>query len=337
MILVLNCGSQSIKYKIFNDKLNIIESNEFSINKENYKKKLEKILNNCKNKDIQIIGHRIVHGGKYFFEPTKLTNKVIKKLKKISYLAPLHNPYNILGIEIAKKIFKGVNNYGVFDTGFFKDLPLVAKIYPLPKDIIKNFCIRRYGFHGISHEYILLKTSELLKKPKNRLNIISCHLGGGGSICAIKNGKPIDISMGYTPLEGITMMTRSGDIDPGIVILLSKHFGTKKTYEILNKKSGLFSICGFKSMLEILKRKNENKKCKLAFDIYIYRIKKYIGAYYSILGKLDAVVFTGNIGAGKRETRDAICKGLFFLKKAKVLSIKTDEEYLIAKKIKCFI
>jgi len=334
MILVLNCGSQSIKYKIFDKNLNEIEKFEIEIKKQSdYKKVLGKTLKNIKFK-LDKIGHRVVHGGNYFFDPIKVDDSVLRKLKKISYLAPLHNPYNILGIEISRKIFKDIDNYAVFDTGFFKDLPEVSKIYPLPKNIIKRFDIQRFGFHGLSHEYVLNKVSEILKKDKNRLNIISCHLGGGGSICAIKNGKPIDISMGYTPLEGIMMMTRSGDIDPGIVILLAKNFGVDKAYEILNKKSGMLSICGYSSMLEIIKRMKEDKKCKLAFDLYVYRIKKYIGAYYAILKKLDAIVFTGNIGAGRKETRKAIYKDLEFLKNIKKLAIKTDEEYLIAQKIK---
>ncbi|MGC8981737.1 MAG: acetate/propionate family kinase [Minisyncoccia bacterium] len=338
MILVLNCGSQSIKYKIFDKELKEYERFEIEVkNQKEYREKLEKIFKNI-DKDIDLIGHRVVHGGNYFFEPVKINDNILKKLREISYLAPLHNPFNILGIEISRKIFKNIDNYAVFDTGFFKDLPEVSKIYPLPEYIIKRFKIQRFGFHGLSYEYVLEKTSEILKKPKGRLNLISCHLGGGGSICAIKNGKPIDISMGYTPLEGIMMMTRSGDIDPGIVILLAKNYGYDKAYEILNKESGMVALSKKSSMLEIIENmKKGDKNCKLAFDLYVYRIKKYIGGYYAILGRIDALVFTGKIGAGKRETRDAICKNLNFLKDVKVLSIKTDEEYLIAKKISRYL
>ncbi len=340
MILVLNCGSQSIKYKIFQyskSKLSVLDSFSISIkNPKKYKETLFKVLEKIPQKSqIEIISHRVVHGGNYFFEPTQITDNVLQKLDEISPFAPLHNPFNIAAIKICQKIFPMVKNFAFFDTGFFKDLPEVAKTYPLPKNIIKEFNFQRFGFHGLSHEYVAFEASKKLKKSLFKLNLITCHLGGGGSICAIKNGKPIDISMGFTPLEGIMMMTRSGDIDPGIVIALSKKYGANKTEEILNKKSGIVALCGSNSMLDVLKKiENGDETAKLAFDIYVYRIKKYIGAYFAILGsRVDALVFTGQIGAGKSQTRKAICRNLNFLKGVKIFTIPTDEERMIVMKL----
>jgi len=340
MILVLNCGSLSIKYKIFDLDLNLKQEFCFRFRKaplrEEYIKTLEKILREIKSdKKIVKIGHRVVHGGEEFFEPQKIDKKTILKLKRISFLAPLHNPYNIAGIEIARKVFKNIPNFAVFDTGFFKNLPEVAKVYPLPKEILKKFKIRRFGFHGISHEYLLLKASEKLNVSSKNLNLITCHLGGGASICAIKKGKPIDISMGFTPLEGVTMMTRSGDVDPGLLIFLVKKLGAEKVEEILNKKSGILALAGTADMLEILdKAKKGNKKAKFALEFFVYRIKKYIGAYFVLLKNIDAIVFSGAIGSGKKEIRRKIIRSLPF--KVKTLAIPTDEEWMIAKKIKEF-
>jgi len=340
LILVLNCGSQSVKYKIFQhskSNLSIWESSDFSIkDSKEYKDNLLKILKKISQKArIEIIGHRVVHGGNYFFEPTQITKGVLQKLNRVSSFAPLHNPFNIAGIKICQKLFPKVKNFAVFDTGFFKNLPQIARIYPLPKDLVEKFGFLRFGFHGLSHEYVAVEVSKKLKKPLSKLNLISCHLGGGGSICVIKKGKPIDISMGFTPIEGIMMMTRSGDVDPGIILILAKKYGVKKVDEILNKKSGMVALCGSDSMLEILERiERGNKQARLAFDIYIYKIKKYIGAYLAILGSgIDALVFTGQIGSGEVQTRQAICKNFPLIKGAKIFSIRTDEEKIIAMKI----
>lgn len=316
MILVLNCGSQSVKWKIFDENLNLISQGR----KGYYKKSLaEKVLRDelkkIKNSHLSIdfIGHRVVH--------------------PISELAPLHNPFELLGIKAAKKEFKKVKHLIVFDTDFFKDLPLVSQIYPLPEFLRKKYSIRRFGFHGISHQYLTQKTSEILKKPLKSLNLITLHLGGGCSIAAIKNGKPIDTSMGFTPLEGLVMMSRAGDLDPGILIFLAKKIGIKNLEKILNKESGLKAIASITNFKKILMKKD--KKSKLAVEIFIYRIKKYLSAYFGILnGKVDAIVFSGEIGVGLPKTRNLILKDLRFLKKTKILVIPTDEEYQIAKEIK---
>lgn len=305
MILVLNCGSQTIKYKVFDEYLKLIKEGRGF-------KELKNI-----NLDIKLVGHRVVHGGDEFREPTVINKQVLKKLQGFNKLAPLHNPYNILGIKTALRIFPKARHVAVFDTGFYKDLPDVARIYPVPGNY------KRFGFHGISHEYA---AREAGGKLFNKLKIISCHLGGGASIVAIKNGRAIDTSMGFTPMEGLMMMTRSGDVDPGIVIALGN-----KANRILNYESGIKGICGESEMLKVLKRKD--KKAELALDIFTYRIKKYIGAYYAILGGCDLLVFTGAIGAGLSKTREMILKDLNILNKTKIIVVKPNEELAIAKKI----
>jgi len=313
MILVLNCGSQSIKWKVFDKNLNLIsEGKKDCFKKSYYEQNLKKELKKIKTlyPEIKWIGHRVVH--------------------PIDELAPLHNPFERLGVKIAEKEFPQAKQKIIYDTDFFKNLPDVSQIYPLPKNLVKKYSIRRYGFHGISHQYLVEKAAEILKKPLKKLNLITLHLGGGCSMTAIKNGQPIDTSMGFTPLEGLAMMTRSGDLDPGILIFLTKKIGVDKLEEILNHQSGLKAICGESDFRKILKRKD--KKAELAKRIFIYRIKKYLSAYFGILkGKVDAVVFSGQIGAGYQQTRKMILKDLPFLQKTKILVIKTDEEYQIAK------
>src|SRR3989344_183497 len=296
MILVLNCGSQSIKWKVFSEKLKALKEGKREIlNTADFEKDLEKEIEKIivalrsKNLKISIIGHRVVHGKNIFREPTEITEENLKELDALNYLNPLHNPFNVLGIKICQKILIGVPQFAVFDTEFFKDLPEVAYTYALPKKIIKEFGFRRYGFHGISHEYAARKAAEKIKKPFEKLKIITCHLGGGASITAIKNGKAIDTSMGYSPTEGVIMMTRSGDIDNEIILKMS--------------------------------------------EIFVYQIKKYIGAYYAILGGCDILVFTGAVGFGSVKIRNMICNDLNILKKMKVRAIETNEELAIALKI----
>ena len=339
MILVLNCGSQSIKWKLFRKKnLKLLEEGEKSVfNSNNFEEILFREVNKLKNKyfdKIQKIGHRVVHGGEKFRKPIKITKQVLKELEKFNKLAPLHNPFNILGIKVAKKVFPKVPQIAVFDTEFYKDLPEKAYIYPLPEKIRKKYKIRRFGFHGISHEYAAKEAVKRIKKPFEKLKIITCHLGGGSSITAIKNGKVVDTSMGFTPMEGLIMMTRSGDIDAGIVLELVKKFSLEKVDKILNLESGLKGICGEENMLEVLKKaKQGNKKAKLALDLFVYRIQKYIGAYFAILGGCDLLIFTGTIGFFSAKIRNMICRDLTILKNTKILAIKTNEELSIAQKI----
>jgi len=336
MILVLNCGSQSIKWKLF-EKKSVWElkkqgqTNVFDI--KNYKniliKELKKIAGH--KKDIKIIGHRVVHGGDRFRDPTLITKKNLKELKKFDKFAPLHNPFNILGIEISQKIFPNSKQIAVFDTGFYKNLPEQSSVYPLPKNIRDKFGFKKFGFQGISHKFAAEQASKQIKKSFKKLKIITCHLGGGSSITAIKNGKVIDTSMGFTPMEGVMMMTRAGDIDAGIVLELVSKFSVKKVNEILNHESGIKGLCNEDKMLKVLKRKD--KKAKLALDVFVYKIKKYIGSYYAILNGCDLLVFTGTIGYGSSKIRNMICKDLGILKNTKVLTIKANEELEIAMEI----
>jgi len=337
MILVLNCGSQSIKWKLFENNLKLKEEGKRDVfNSQNYRKILRKEFEKISNygKKIKITGHRVVHGGNKFRRPTLINRRNLKELEKFNKFAPLHNPFNILGIKISQKIFPNSKQIAVFDTDFYLNLPEKASDYTLPKYIIKKFGFQRLGFHGVSHEFVAKEAARKVKKPFEKLKIITCHLGGGSSITAIKNGKAIDTSMGFTPMEGVVMMTRPGDIDAGIVLELTKNFSSKKTDEILNLESGLKSISGSKGMLEILRKvKKGNKRAKFALKIFIYKIKKYIGAYFTILGGCDLLVFTGTIGWGSLKIRKMICKDLIILKNTKILAIETNEELAIAKKI----
>lgn len=333
MILVLNCGSQSIKWKLYNNSLKLLKEKGIDVLRSSeFSKVLEKELNSLKEYNILYIGHRVVHGGREYFEPTLMNIKELKKLEKISHLAPLQNPYNILGIKVAMKVFPKAKEIAVFDTEFYKNFSEKVYSYALSSKIVKKEGYRKYGFHGISHEYASKTAAKEIKKPYNKLKIINCHLGGGSSITAISKGKAVDTSMGFTPLEGLAMMTRSGDIDPGIIIELFRKNNLKDIERILNKESGLYGICGRKTMLSVLDGiKKGDKKAKLALDIFVYRIKKYIGAYYSILGGCDLIVFTGTIGYGSAKIRNMIMKDLPF--KAKGIKIKPNEELAIAQKI----
>jgi len=327
MILILNCGSQSIKWKVYSKGLKLKKQGAKDVfNKKNFIEVLKKELRFL-DENIEIVGHRVVHGGEKFRKPTKVNKAVLKELKKLNSLAPLHNPYNLLGIKIALKMFPRARQMAVFDTAFYNFLPPKAHLYPLPDNLRRKF--KKFGFHGISHEYATKKGTEFLfqKKELGSFKIVSCHLGGGTSITAIKNGKAIDTSMGYTPLEGLMMMTRPGDIDPGVVIKLGK-----KASKILNYESGVKGICGLSDMRDVLKK--NNKKTKLALDLYIYRIQKYIGAYYAILGGCDLLIFTGAIGYGSAKIRNMITKDLKMFNKTKILAIKPNEELAIAQKIK---
>lgn len=224
------------------------------------------------------------------------------------------------------------NRLQFFDTEFFSTLPEKVYTYPLPENIRKKYKIKKFGFHGISHEYAAKEGSRIVGKAINNLKIITCHLGGGASITAINKGKAVDTSMGFTPMEGLVMMTRSGSLDPGIILYLNRE--VKNLDYVLNNESGIKGICGLSDMRDVLKAiKRGNKKAKLALDIFVYSIQKYIGAYFAILGGCDLLVFTGAIGAGSAKIVNMICKPLPILKNTKVLSVKSNEELAIAQKI----
>jgi len=334
--LVINSGSTSLKFKLFeNDSLELIKSgnvdNIGSGSVKDHEQALDVAVKELEDhKDgIEKIGHRVVHGGEEFVKPTVVDEEVLKRLEKYNELAPLHNPANLMGIKAAMKIFPDVSNIAVFDTAFHQTMPEKAWRYAIDDKYYKKFDIRRYGFHGISHEFIYNQ----IKRPK----VISCHLGGGCSICAIKDGKSIDTSMGFTPLEGLVMMSRSGDIDPAIVLYLQEKAGLspEEMDEILNFKSGIVALCQEKDWRKVLARvKEKDKLAKMSFDIFVYRLQKYIGAYYTALGGLDVLAFTGAIGSGDPMTREAVCEGLPFLDGVDVRAIETNEGLMIAEKIK---
>ena len=262
------------------------------------------------------IGHRVVHGGEKFKEPARVTPEVLAEIRALIPLAPLHNPANLLGMEVAMESAAAVPQVAVFDTAFHQSIPPHAYRYAIPKKLYETHQIRRYGFHGTSHRYVTKKAAEFLKKPLNALNLISLHLGNGASAAAIQQGRCIDTSMGLTPLEGLIMGTRCGDLDPAIIFYLARETGlaSGEIESILNKESGLKGICGVNDMRTVGELAQAgDADAQLAISMYCYRIKKYIGAYHAVLGPLDGLIFTGGIGENADFIRERCCKGLAHL------------------------
>lgn len=342
-VLVINNGSSSIKYKLFdmprerNIARGIIEHiGEKGSKIQDHYTGLKIILGKISHVDV--VGHRVVHGAEKFKEPVLIDKPVIQKIRQCCQLAPIHNPANLAGILACKKLLPGIRQVAVFDTAFHQTLPDYAYIYGLPYEYYKRFGIRKYGFHGTSHQYVAYEAARRLNKPLRKLKIITCHLGNGCSITAVNKGRSIDTSMGFTPLEGLIMGTRCGDIDPALVtyIMHKKKLSIAQIEDILNKDSGLKGVSGISNDMRVLKSKArfKNKRAKLAIDIFIYRIKKYIGAYTAVMPGCDALVFTGGIGENQDRIRKEIIKGVFsqLKKKPRVLVIPTDEELMIARK-----
>jgi len=387
-ILVLNCGSSSIKYQMIETKTEstlakgLIErigmSSAVLTHQPEGKEKIQivgEILDHeialeyviavllSKNHgviddkgEIEAVGHRVVHGGETFSGSVLITEQVLKALRDNIELAPLHNPPNLKGIKAAMEHLPNVPQVGVFDTAFHSSMPPHAYLYGIPFKLYKRYKIRRYGFHGTSHRFVSKRASIVLGKPYDELKIITAHLGNGGSMAAIKYGKSIDTSMGFTPLEGLLMGTRCGDLDPSIVtyVMGKEGLSISETNALLNKHGGLVGISGESSdMREILQAVDEgDKKSTYALDVYTYRIKKYIGSYAAAMGGVDAVVFTGGVGENSDRIRKDVCSELEFLgieiddeankapkgeafistndSKTKVLRIPTNEELVIA-------
>ena len=259
------------------------------------------------------IGHRVVHGGEAFQTPALIDEKVVTAIRALIPLAPLHNPANLAGIEVALKFAPHVPQVAVFDTAFHQSVPPQAFRYALPNDLYRDHNVRRYGFHGTSHFYVAKQAAGYLKRALASLNLITLHLGNGASVTAIANGKSVDTSMGMTPLEGLIMGTRSGDIDPAIIFYLGRQTGLApdEIESLLNKNSGLKGICGLNDMRAIAQSAAEgDASARLAIEMYCYRIKKYIGAYHAVLGEVDALVFTGGIGENAANIRLRSCEGL---------------------------
>ncbi len=259
------------------------------------------------------IGHRVVHGGESFREPTIITASVLDQIRNMVPLAPLHNPANIVGIEVAMQLAPGVTQVAVFDTAFHQSIPAHAYRYAIPSEYYSDYGVRRYGFHGTSHRYVAVQAARWLGEPLESLKLITLHLGNGASAAAISEGRSIDTSMGMTPLEGLIMGTRCGDIDPAIHFYLARttKLSCDELESLFNTESGLRGICGANDMREIHRLADDgDAKAQLALDMFCYRIKKYIGAYFAVLGGLDAVVFTGGIGENDARVRAQCCEGL---------------------------
>ena len=343
-VLVINAGSSSIKYRLYqmpgakvlargsvekigeevsklshryDGKTHTVEAKV-----ADHEKGMELILEAIISEDVGVIksvseieavGHRVVHGGEEFTGSVIIDDKVIASIEKFADLAPLHNPPNLVGIQAARSKLADAKQIACFDTSFHTTIPEVAYMYALPYELYEKYHIRRYGFHGTSHRYVARRAARLMDKGKYEINVITCHLGNGCSVTAVKNGRSVDTSMGLTPLEGVVMGTRSGNFDPAVLFYLAdKGYDIKSLNTICNKKSGLLGISGISNDMRSLDElaAQGNARAKLAIDIFCYRIKKYIGTYTAVLDTLDAMVFTGGIGENDVGIRAEICSGL---------------------------
>ena len=389
-VLVINAGSSSLKYQLLNpetgdllakglcerigidgkftykpqiagkEKLDAVDV-AMPTHSEAIKAVLDALVD-AKNgvvasmKEIDAVGHRVVHGGEKFAKSVVITDEVMKAIEECNPLAPLHNPANIIGIKACQALMPGVPMVAVFDTAFHQTMPPVAYTYALPYEYYEKDKVRRYGFHGTSHKYVAQRAADMLGKPLEDLRIISCHLGNGSSVTAVKNGKSVDTSMGFTPLAGVPMGTRSGDLDAGILEYLMNQYGMDihEMLNILNKKSGVQGVSGVSSDFRDLGAASAegNKRAELAIDLFNYGVKKYIGAYAAAMGGVDAIIFTAGVGENDANQRMAIASGREFMgvkmdedannvrgeervisaadSKVKVLLIPTNEELMIA-------
>lgn len=390
-ILVLNCGSSSIKYKLFDLAKNEVPATgvvdkiglKGSVIKHqrqdgqtvllegeilDHQTGIEYILGVMTSKkhgciqemeEIGAVGHRVVHGGEKFNSSVLITDEVVAMMEKCISLAPLHNPPNLRGIESMKSLLPDVPQVAVFDTAFHQTMPDYSYMYGIPYSLYQKYSIRRYGFHGTSHRFVSEKACEFLNKDFKKQRIITCHLGNGASIAAIAHGKSYDTSMGFTPVEGLIMGTRSGDLDLGAAtyIMDKEHIGTASLNTLINKHSGVLGVSGVSSDFRELEKaayKDNNERAKLAINMFTYRIKKYIGSYIAALGGVDILVFTGGIGENDTNVRSLICDNMDFLgielneevnaklrgkeaqiqaqnAKVKIVVIPTDEELMIAR------
>ncbi|MCQ2331587.1 MAG: acetate kinase [Paludibacteraceae bacterium] len=389
-VLVLNCGSSSIKYKLFDmenqsvmasggvEKLGLKDSFLKIKFNDGSKKIIEKFMHQhtegvqlilesltnpeygcIKNlNEIEAVGHRVVHGGETFDRSVIVTPEVLKTLDKCNELAPLHNPANLMGVEAIENILPGIPQVLTFDTSFHQTMPDYAYMYALPYQYYEKYGVRRYGFHGTSHRFVSKRACEFLGLDVNNSKLITCHLGGGGSVTAILNGKSIDTSMGMTPTEGLVMGTRVGDVDPAVIPFLmeKENLDIEATKKLIQKQSGVAGVSCLSSDMRDIEDgiAKGDKKSILTMDMFNYRLLKYIGAYMAVLGGVDAIIFTGGIGERQPETREYICEKLAYLgvkydaklnneamsidaelstpdSKIKVAVITTDEELTIAR------
>jgi acetate kinase len=346
-VLVLNSGSSSIKFQLFSDDdwavlasgsvtrigeaqarierswvdtQGELQTAKDSLAVSGHRDGLERIiagLQECGSladlSELRAVGHRVVHGGEAFHAPTVVDDDVVEVVRRMIPLAPLHNPANLDGILVARELFPDVPQVAVFDTAFHQTMPRTSYRYAIPEYLYREHRVRRYGFHGTSHHYVAKRAAAMLRKPLEHCNLITLHLGNGASATAVRDGTSVDTSMGMTPLEGLIMGTRCGDIDPAIHFYLSKNLGfdNQTLDDLLNRQSGLVGICGVNDMREIHRLAEQgDENAELAIGMTCHRLKKYIGAYYAELGRVDAIVFTGGIGENDAEVRARSCGGL---------------------------
>ena len=357
-ILVINAGSSSLKYQLLNPDSGVLlakglcerigidgkftykpqaEGKEVlkavDVAMPTHSEAIQAVLNALVDKDngvigsmkeIDAVGHRVVHGGEKFAKSVVITDEVMQAIEECTPLAPLHNPANIIGIKACQELMPGVPMVAVFDTAFHQTMPPVAYTYALPYEYYEKDKVRRYGFHGTSHKYVSQRAADMLGKPIEQLKLISCHLGNGSSVTAIDGGKSVDTSMGFTPLAGLPMGTRSGDIDAGILEYLMNKYGMdiKEMVNVLNKKSGVMGVSGVSSDFRDLEEAFEqgNERAGLAVDMFNYGVKKLIGAYAAAMGGVDAIIFTAGVGENSASQRMAIASGLEFM------GVKMDED-----------
>ncbi|MBI1752496.1 MAG: acetate kinase [Acidobacteria bacterium] len=350
-VLILNAGSSSLKFNLFDmakevsiaegmaERIGLAEANlvwtvdgdkrKETLPMPTHREALDAILERLKatvlhETPIHAMGHRVVHGGPKYGDSVLVTEEVLQDIEHFAMYAPLHNPANALGIRTAMQAFPEVPHVAVFDTAFHHDIPDAARIYGIPYDLSQKYGIRRYGFHGTSHAYVAARTAILLCRPLRALKIVTCHIGNGTSICAVRNGKSMDTSMGMTPLQGVIMGTRCGTIDPSVVEMLMEyeHLDYNGITDLLNKKSGLLGISGVSSDFREIERAAEqgNDRARLARDLLTYNVRQYIGAYATVLDGVDAITFTAGIGTHSTFVRAKVCSKLTFL------GVKLDKE-----------
>lgn len=310
-ILVLNNGSSSVKYRLYDG--DDLVSKGLVERVTDYEAALREVTGSVDLTGLGAVGHRVVHGGLRFSEPTLITDEVVAAIEELVPLAPLHNPANLAGIGVARKLLPGVPQVAVFDTAFHRTLPEAAATYAIDREVADRYGIHRYGFHGTSHAYVSRRTAALLDRPLDEINTITLHLGNGASACAVEGGRSVATSMGLTPLEGLVMGSRSGDLDPAVVFHLHRTAGMSvdEIDDLLNHRGGLVGLAGAGDMREVLSRRSAgDRAAALAIDVYCRRIRSYVGAYYAVLGRLDAIAFTAGVGENAAAVRAESLAGL---------------------------
>lgn len=317
-VLVLNCGSSSVKYKLYEMPGKTLLAQDYlqQIQRDEYEDTIRGVFETLKQYRIDIISHRIVHGGEAFKQSVVIDEQVKAEIRSLSRFAPLHNPINLTGIEIAQSIYPELKHVAVFDTAFHQTMPPSSYLYALPYEYYEHYGIRKYGFHGTSHRYVMSRAEEMLNRPKEQLRLISCHIGSGVSITAIRYGESFDTSMGMTPLAGLSMGTRSGNIDPGIIPYIEEieKTDTAGAITILNNKSGLMGVSGVSNDLrDVMEKAAEGHyRSQLALELFTTILHKHIGLYLARLNGVDGIIFTAGVGENSATVREMVCTGLEF-------------------------